>query len=106
MRMLQTFLAAILATLLLQTPAVWNNLGKGPISQSGLVVSGMIAFIDTGSCPAGWTEETNAGQYVLITQVANGDAGTTGGSTSYTPAGSNATVSFTPAGTNGTAAFK
>jgi len=49
--------------------------------------SGMVVFIDTGSCPSGWTEVAQAGNYLLLTVAANGDAGGTGGSNSYTPAG-------------------
>jgi hypothetical protein len=65
--------------------------------------SGMIAFISSGSCPTGWTEQTFAGDYPLFTVAANADAGTTGGSTSYTPAGTlNSVSAGTPAGTNGT----
>lgn len=58
-------------------------------SASG-VPSGMILFIDSGSCPSGWTELGSAGNHLLLTIAANGDVGTTGGSNSYTPAGSSA----------------
>lgn len=79
------------------------------------IPSGMIAFISTGSCPSGWTQISGAGDYILLTAAANGDVGTTGGSNSYTPAGTVAAPIFsgssgttsavsagTPAGTNGT----
>lgn len=80
------------------------------------VPSGMIGFIASGTCPSGWTELSSyAGEYVLATKAANSDVGTTGGSSSYTPAGTVAAPVFTgssvttsavsagtPAGTNST----
>jgi hypothetical protein len=63
------------------------NGGTGGTTYSG-VPSGMIGFINTGTCPTGWTEQSYSGDYLLMTVAANGDAGGTGGSTSYTPAGS------------------
>ncbi len=74
-------------------------------AQWGLNSSGMITFISSGTCPVGYSEVSSTGSYVLFTSSGNGDAGTTGGSNSYTPAGSNGTVSFTPAGTNSAPAF-
>lgn len=87
------------------------------------LLSGMIMFIDTGSCPAGWTELSGLnGRYLLGTLAANGDVGTTGGSLNLagssattsavsggTPAGTVSTPtvtmdSYTPTGTNGTGA--
>jgi hypothetical protein len=79
---------------------------KAPSSGSASLPSGMIVLIDSGSCPAGFTEDDAlAGNYLLVTKTANADVGTTGGSNSYTPAGTNSTVSFTPAGTNGAVSF-
>lgn len=77
----------------------WNKVNGG---SSSSVPSGMIAFMASGSCPAGWTELGHGTDYVLLTTAAAGDAGTTGGSNAYTPAGSNSTVAFTPTGTNST----
>lgn len=59
----------------------------------------MILFVDTGSCPTGWSELSQSGNYVLLTVSGNADAGTSGGSNNYTPAGTNSTASFTPIGT-------
>ncbi len=61
--------------------------------------SGMIAFINSGSCPSGWTEQAYAGKYPLFTVAANSDVGGTGGSTSYTPAGTEATATISVTGT-------
>ena len=68
------------------------------------IPSGAIMFIKTGSCPSGWTQESGfIGLYILATTAAAGDVGTTGGSTSYTPAGSSAapTVSSLTAAAQG-----
>lgn len=70
--------------------------GKLKESGNALIPSGMITWIKTGSCPAGWTEETAlAGMYIKATTSAAGDVGTTGGSSSYTPAGTVAAPVFT-----------
>lgn len=67
-----------------------------PSGSGGGVPSGMIAFIKTGTCPSGWTEDSaDVGLYVLATKAANSDVGNTGGSTSYTPAGTVAAPTFT-----------
>ena len=69
------------------------------------VPTGMIAFIATGTCPSGWTEDTALdGNYILATTHAHGDVGTTGGSLSYTPTGTVSTPTFTgtPATLTGT----
>jgi hypothetical protein len=95
-------LSTLLAFALLQSPSVQQQLGQPSWSNTGMLNSGMIVFIDTGSCPTGWTEVSSTGNYILFTSSAAGNAGTTGGSNSYTPAGTNATVSFMPAGTNST----
>lgn len=83
-----------------------------------VIAPGSVAFQITGTCVAGWTELSQLGSYVLLTTAAGGGVGTTGGSNSYTPAGTVAAPTFTgssattsatsggtPAGTNGTAAF-
>ena len=57
------------------------------------LASGTYLFIKAGSCPTGYTEDDTLATYnILVTTTAAGDVGTTGGSNSYTPAGS-ATVS-------------
>jgi len=62
----------------------------------GGVPSGMVAFITSGACPSGWTENDDlVGYNVLVTSTANADVGTHGGSNSYTPAGSVAAPTFT-----------
>ena len=91
---------ALILALLLQSNATYNQLGKGSM-QSGLIPTGTILFVDTGTCPTGYSELSSTGNYVLFTSSGNGDAGTTGGSLSYTPAGTNGKF-LTPTGTNGT----
>ena len=97
----------------------------------GAVPAGMLTPIKSGACPSGWSEDdTFTGLVMLATTTAAGDVGTTGGSTSFTPAGSVSTPSFsgnagtvpaqtftgasdttssvsggTPAGTNSSGAF-
>ncbi len=82
-------------------------------------VSGMIVFMASGGCPAEWGEVSSLGNYLLLTTAAAGDVGTTGGSNSYTPAGTVAAPVFTgtssqatslvsagtPTGTNSTVSF-
>lgn len=63
---------------------------------SGSIPSGMIAFIDTGTCPAGFTQDASFnGAYILGTVAANSDVGSSGGSNSYTPAGMVSQPTFT-----------
>ena len=71
----------------------------GSNGTNGTVIpTGMISFIASGTCPAGWTElSTMVGRYIMGTTAANGGVGTTGGSTSYTPAGSATVSSLTAA---------
>ena len=53
-------------------PGAQTNLGIPPA-----IPSGMIAFIATGTCPSGWTEnDALAGYNVLVTTSAAGDVGT------------------------------
>lgn len=67
----------------------------------GGLASGAIVMVNSGSCPTGFTEDdTFNALYLLGTKASNSDAGTTGGSLSYTPAGSNSAATFT--GTAGT----
>ena len=83
------------------------------------VPSGSTIAITTGTCPSGYTENDNlAGLVAVGTTHAAGNVGGTGGSSSYTPAGTNSTPTFsgavdttsavsagTPAGTNSSGGF-
>lgn len=84
-----------------------SNSGIHPSgSSSSGVPSGSILMVNSGSCPASYTEDDSfSGAYLLGTKTANADVGATGGSSSYTPAGSNGTVAFTPTGTNSAPSF-
>lgn len=63
---------------------------------SGAVPAGSIIFIDSGTCPTGYAEATALnGKTIIGTVAANGNVGTTGGSDTLTPAGSNSAPSFT-----------
>jgi len=67
---------------------------------SSVTPPGGLTLIISGSCPAGTVEVTSLnGAFPYGTLAANGDVGTTGGSNTITPAGTNGTVSFTPVGT-------
>jgi len=61
----------------------------GTMSGGGTSVpAGAIVFVDTGSCPAGYTEVAAlSGRMVLGTTNASANVGTTGGSDNITPAG-------------------
>ena len=117
--LLLILLCAVMLGAQVQTPVYTNGIGMAPTiptnctnginfdgttfscaSASGGLPSGMIAFINSGSCPSGWAQVASAGDYVLLTVAANSDVGTSGGSTSYTPAGTNAAATFS--GTPGT----
>lgn len=101
MKQLNTVLLFIIAMLLcvaVLTPS--HASGDGWFFPAG----GIIA-ITAGSCPPGFTEQNLVGRELVATINANGDVGATGGSNSYTPAGTNGTVNFTPQGTNGTVNF-
>jgi hypothetical protein len=63
---------------------------------AGGLPSGVIMFIDSGTCPAGWTEVTAFnGKTIFGTLAANSDVGGTGGSDTITPAGTNGALTFT-----------
>src|SRR5216683_2418172 len=82
-------------------PTLNNPTVGGSISGVGASAAGTIRIILTGTCGTGWTEITSLNGVTLEgTIAANNDVGTTGGSDTITPTGSNGTVSFTPAGTN------
>ena len=91
----------------------WNLLTSS--SGGAAVPSGMIAFIATGPCPSGWTEnDAMTGYNVLVTSTANSDIGTHGPSTltasaqTFTGTASQSTSAVsagTPAGTNAMGGF-
>jgi hypothetical protein len=57
---------------------------------------GSIVMITSGTCSAGWTEDTTLSGVTLVgTLAANGNVGTTGGSDNITPAGTNSALTFT-----------
>ena len=90
-----------LFTLALIAFLVYRDIPPRPQNVAAPIYSGQIVFIISGGCPAGFTESTAFnGNYMLGTIAANGDVGSTGGSDSYTPAGTNSTAAFTPAGSN------
>lgn len=77
-------------TATLATQNYWNAV------QDGRVPSGAILLLLAGSCPVGYTEATALnGRTLLGTLAANADVGTTGGTDSFTPAGSNTAPTFT-----------
>lgn len=82
----------------------WTELGA---TGGGGVPTGAILLIASGTCPAGYAEDSSlSGKTIIGTVAANGDVGTTGGSDTITPAGTNAAVSAgTPAGTNSAPTF-
>lgn len=109
-----------------------SQIDSSGVTTPMVVPAGLILMKRSGSCPTGWTEQSDmAGRAPLGTIASNGDVGTTGGSDTITPAGSNsaptvawpagvptasgaavsahagtavADHSYTPQGTNGTSA--
>jgi len=72
---------------------LWTNVTSG--GGSG-IPAGAIIFINTGACPAGYTEVAGLdGRMVLGTLNANANVGTTGGNDNITPAGTNGAQTFT-----------
>ena len=76
----------------------WDGDSYECVSDSGggggeSIPSGSILVIESGSCPNGYTETLN-GQFLLGTNNASGDVGTTGGSNSITPNGSISSLVF------------
>jgi hypothetical protein len=66
----------------------WLTITNQPIP------SGLIALSLT-SCPTGWVEETSLNGVTLVgTLAANGNVGTTGGSDTITPSGTNSVPTF------------
>ncbi len=97
----RTDLCANCAEVIILQPA---NVGRK--LQMSDMPSGLITFVTSGACSAGWSQVTALNGVTLLgTLAANGDVGGTGGSNNITPAGTNGTVSFTPAGTNSAPTF-
>ena len=70
--------------------------GETAVAQGSGVPSGAILMVNTGSCPAGFSEVAGlAGRVPLGTTVAAADVGGTGGSDSVTPAGTVSQPTFT-----------
>src|SRR5882757_6173262 len=86
-------------------PANADGSGRLPMSAlpSGIgaqVPAGIIVLTLSSACPAGFTEVSALnGKFVLGTIAANANVGTTGGSSTITPAGTNSSTSATPIGT-------
>jgi len=60
------------------------------------IPSGLITMVLSGTCPTGFTEATALnGKMLQGTLAANGNVGTTGGSSTITPTGSISTPTFT-----------
>ena len=76
----------------------WTALAGAPGGES--VPAGSILLIKTGTCPTGYTEDTDLNGRTLIgTLAANGDVGTTGGADSVTPSAHAGTAVSAHAGT-------
>lgn len=74
-----------------ETIWVCKGTGQSPVQLStggGGIPSGANIFIDSGSCPEGYTENTAlSGKTLIGTTAAAGNVGTTGGSDTITPEG-------------------
>jgi hypothetical protein len=70
---------------------------QGPPGTNGTgIVSGLIVFIRSGSCPAGYTEQTDmAGYMLLATNTTNGNVNTTGGCSTIVATGNISVPTFT-----------
>lgn len=81
----------------------WTQVGGG--SSEGVPV-GSILLIKSGTCPTGYTEDTDLnGRTVIGTLAANGNVGTTGGSDTLTPSGTIAWPAGVPTHTGTAASF-
>lgn len=65
------------------------------------VADGFVGMIESGTCPAGWTELSSIdGRLPIATLASHANVGTTGGADNITPTGTNAAITAgTPAGT-------
>lgn len=71
----------------------WTTLN---LTGGGGVPAGSVVMIKSGTCSAGWTEDTSLNGKTLVgTLAANGDVGSTGGSDDITPAGTVTQPTFT-----------
>jgi hypothetical protein len=77
----RAFLASLVwLCALWQSPQILNWVSGGGVNPPGTII-----FVDSGTCPTAYTELAHGGNYILLTTAAGGDAGTTGGSNSFTP---------------------
>lgn len=77
-------------------PVVWTPIGGGSSSGGDPVPTGAILLMASGTCPAGYAEETTLdGRTPIGTLAANGDLGDTGGSDTLTPSGTINAQTFT-----------
>lgn len=89
-------------------PSNWIIIGGG--GGEG-IPSGLITFIESGSCASGWTEISSLNGVTLVgTIAANVDVGQTGGANLITPLGSVSAPtltmnSYTPSGVNSALTF-
>lgn len=66
------------------------------IGWNGGMPAGAIMFLASGTCPASWTEVAGlSGKMIRGTVAASGNVGQTGGSDTYTPAGTISALTFT-----------
>lgn len=74
-----------------------------PGGGGGGIPAGAILMVDSGSCPAGFTEHAGLGasRFPMGTVAANADAGGTGGSNTFTPAGTNSAPTFSGSALSG-----
>lgn len=76
-------------------PTNWITIGGGGGSPQS-IPSGLITFVESGSCPTGFSEATALNGVTLVgTITSNADVGTTGGANNITPAGTIGALTFT-----------
>lgn len=75
-------------------PIIWTSLTGSSSGAGETIPVGSILIIESGSCPTGYTETLN-GKFLLGTNNANGDIGSTGGTDNITPSGSISIPTFT-----------
>lgn len=84
---------AVTSTLWVCPVASWVQVGA---SEGGGVPAGSILIVDTGTCPATYSEVSAlSGKTLVGTLAAGGNVGSTGGADNITPAGSVAAPVFT-----------
>lgn len=103
------FLCALAALIILSLLFLLRMSAKQTM-QGGLngqpVPHNAVVMVLSGPCPTNYAEVSSLnGAMPEGTLNANGDAGGTGGSNTFTPQGTNGTSSYTPAGTNSAPTF-